>query len=103
EDGIRARNVTGVQTCALPISAVSWVMLHASSWELDAEGVLRLRWDLVVSFERTIQGSQLAAVQIERPVAYRLAGACRVTLYPAQIGRASCRERVQRRERGGVG
>ena len=67
--------------------AVSWVMLHASSWELDAEGVLRLRWDLVVSFERTIQGSQLAAVQIERPVAYRLAGACRVTLYPALLPR----------------
>ena len=69
------------------LAAVSWVMLHASSWELDAEGVLRLRWDLVVSFERTIQGSQLAAVQIERPVAYRLAGACRVTLYPALLPR----------------
>ena len=40
------------------LAAVSWVMLHASSWELDAEGVLRLRWDLVVSFERTIQGSR---------------------------------------------
>ncbi len=44
------------------LAAVSWVMLHASSWELDAEGVLRLRWDLVVSFERTIQGSQLYTV-----------------------------------------
>ena len=69
------------------LAAVSWVMLHASSWELDAEGVLRLRWSLVVSFERTIQGSQLAAVQVERPVAYRLAGACRVTLYPALLPR----------------
>ena len=29
----------------------------------------------------------LAAVQIERPVAYRLAGACRVTLYPALLPR----------------
>ena len=67
------------------LAAVSWVMLHASSWELDAGGVLRLRWDLLVSFERTIQGGQLAAVQIERPVAYRLAGACRVTLYPALL------------------
>ena len=72
------------------LAAVSWVMLRASSWELDAEGVLRLRWDLVVSFERTVQASQLAAVQIERPVAYRLAGASRVTLYPALLpkGRA---------------
>ena len=67
------------------LAAVSWVMLRASSWELDAGGVLRLRWDLLVSFERTIQGGQLAAVQIERPVAYRLAGACRVTLYPALL------------------
>ena len=67
------------------LAAVSWVMLRASSWELDAGGVLRLRWDLLVSFERTIQGGQLAAVQIERPVVYRLAGACRVTLYPALL------------------
>ena len=67
------------------LAAVSWGMLHASSWELDAEGVLRLRWDLLVSWERTIQGSQLAAVQIERPLSYRLAGACRVTLCPALL------------------
>ena len=32
------------------LAAVSWGMLHASSWELDAEGVLRLRWDLLVSW-----------------------------------------------------
>ena len=63
------------------LAAVSWVMLRASSWELDAGGVLRLRWDLLVSFERTIQGGQLAAVQIERPVAYRLAGACVLLIF----------------------
>src|SRR5437867_7307160 len=31
EDGIRGRTVTGVQTCALPISAV-----HRDRWESDA-------------------------------------------------------------------
>src|SRR5207249_8560107 len=30
EDGIRDRNVTGVQTCALPISVVA----HLDSWDL---------------------------------------------------------------------
>ncbi len=51
------------------LALVSLVALRVSSWELDAGGALRLRWDLFVSFERTIQGSQLAAVQIERPLA----------------------------------
>src|SRR5437868_13293928 len=39
EDGIRDRNVTGVQTCALPISrtadtsaAVSWIELFPQRW-----------------------------------------------------------------------
>ena len=67
------------------LALVSYVMLRASSWELDAEGVLRLRWNLMITFERTVQSSQLAAVQIERPVAYRLAGASRITLYPALL------------------
>lgn len=50
------------------LALVSAVMLRASSWELDAAGVLHLRWDLILSFERRIQNSQLAAVQIERPM-----------------------------------
>ena len=67
------------------LALVSAAMLRASSWELDAAGVLHLRWDLILSFERRIQNSQLAAVQIERPVLYCLAGASRVTLYPALL------------------
>ena len=68
------------------LAAVSWVMLRASSWELDAGGVLRLRWGPCWS---PLSGPSRAASwrrsQIERPVAYRLAGACRVTLYPALL------------------
>ena len=67
------------------LALISYVMLRASSWELDADGVLRLHWNLVISFERTVQASQLAAVQIERPVAYRLGGASRMTLYPTLL------------------
>src|SRR5207249_9365305 len=79
EDGIRDRNVTGVQTCALPI-------LKESSGQLTASPRrARIRQTLVVAqvalslmllvsaglFLRTLQNAQ------------------------AQIGRASCRERVQ--------
>ena len=49
------------------MALISYGMLGVSSWELDDDGTLRLHWNLVVSFERTIQASQLAAVQIERP------------------------------------
>src|SRR5699024_11868064 len=43
EDGIRVRNVTGVQTCALPIS-------DASEWELVSMGY-RNTYDAAVSPE----------------------------------------------------
>ena len=64
------------------MALISYGMLGVSSWELDDDGTLRLHWNLVVSFERTIQASQLAAVQIERPLIYRLGGASRVTFSP---------------------
>lgn len=72
------------------LALISYVMLRASSWELDADGALRLHWHLVISWEKTIQASQLAAVQIDRPVIYRLGGASRMSLYPTLLpkGRA---------------
>ena len=72
------------------MALISYGMLGVSSWELDDDGTLRLHWNLVVSFERAIQASQLAAVQIERPLIYRLGGASRVTFYPTLLpkGRA---------------
>ena len=72
------------------MALISYGMLGVSSWELDDDGTLRLHWNLVVSFERAIQASQLAAVQIERPLICRLGGASRVTFYPALLpkGRA---------------
>lgn len=62
--------------------ALSWVILHASSWTLDEHGTFCLHWKLLFRFDRTVRGSSLAALTIERPFSFRLAGASRVTLYP---------------------
>src|SRR5437667_10617382 len=60
EDGIRARDVTGVQTCALPILArSSWEMpsfLKASAWA-PAPAAIRacvLAWSFCRSEERRV-------------------------------------------------
>src|SRR5699024_7536849 len=39
EDGIRDRNVTGVQTCALPISSFS------SYWQIDSKNITSITYD----------------------------------------------------------
>ena len=66
----------------LLVCALSWVILHASSWSLDESGTFCLHWKLLFRFDRTVRGASLAALTIERPFYYRLAGASRVTLYP---------------------
>src|SRR5437773_7231600 len=38
EDGIRDRDVTGVQTCALPISTI--VELNGDAWRIGREGAI---------------------------------------------------------------
>src|SRR5699024_11814241 len=43
EDGIRARNVTGVQTCALPISVYRPVLSHVNLPRPDGRQYHRLR------------------------------------------------------------
>src|SRR5699024_11428218 len=92
EDGIRYRNVTGVQTCALPIS------IHASgdsvslrvdntespdAWIVSGRGELHLSI-LIENMRR--EGYEL---QVSRPeVIIR-------NIDGVKIGRASCRERVE--------
>ena len=66
----------------LLVCGVSWVILRASSWSLDENGTLCLHWKLLFRFDRTVRGASLAALTIERPFYFRLAGASRVTLYP---------------------
>ena len=49
--------------------------------DIEGKGTLRVRWRLGVRLDRCLKASQLAALTIERPLLYRLAGASRVVLY----------------------
>src|SRR5699024_11545756 len=99
-DGIRDRNVTGVQTCALPISEP---LAHVTDREgpescntvnmLEAEQRLYEHaggpW-LFDAIERHLVGHVLSAQHPEGGFVY---------FTPAQIGRASGRENGQGRDR----
>ena len=78
---LRTALVQGAVLLAV-IAAVSAAVLHTSRWRVDAQGTLRVRWRLGVRLDRCLKASQLAALTIERPLLYRLAGASRVVLYP---------------------
>src|SRR5207249_8582914 len=83
EDGIRDRNVTGVQTCALPISVDVSDSIHGRALQplfRPAERALR-----VLRAGRVARGP--------RPDAQSRAAVRRGNVL--QIGRASCRERVE--------
>src|SRR5699024_11341809 len=93
EDGIRDRNVTGVQTCALPILDDQLGAARARDRGL-AGGQPRLG-DLRLSLHVQPDVEPLDAVEVlER------AGELRLDVVDEllQIGRASCRERVWRWE-----
>src|SRR2546427_6494124 len=83
EDGIRDLTVTGVQTCALPIS-----QLCAGAWPLPGKAA-------------TYVAGRRSSIQIRFPLAGRNLPPRRGLAFekpPArasrEIGRASCRERV---------
>src|SRR5699024_11743443 len=86
DDGIRDRNVTGVQTCALPISA-------SSSSVPPARTLVAARTE--PSSARTITDRPPGAEASTRasPVAGRLQIA---DWSSSEIGRPACRERVER-------
>ena len=65
------------------LSMVCWAVLRVSGWQMDAHGNLLVRWRLGIRLDRTLRADMLAALTIDRPVVYRLAGASRLTLYPA--------------------
>src|SRR5207248_7503019 len=91
EDGIRDRTVTGVQTCALPICGRSLVVGQQVGDQLRGRfgvaGVARGHPgrgdDLTVRVD-----SDMALVPVE-------AAMVGLVPVPGQIGRASCRERVE--------
>ena len=65
------------------LSMVCWEVLRVSGWQMDAHGNLLVRWRLGIRLDRTLRADMLAALTIDRPVVYRLAGASLLTLYPA--------------------
>src|SRR5205823_11392083 len=92
EDGIRDKLVTGVQTCALPIFLLDVVLLDVV--------LLRVLFDLVLF----CLGFVLALLLAVGADAQRNQGSSeqqgskptpRIHLVLPQIGRASCRERVE--------
>src|SRR5699024_11576075 len=101
--GIRDRNVTGVQTCALPISnsfTLVAIPLFVLAGEIMARGGISER---LVNFSKIIVGpipGGLAVVVIISSVFFAaLTGTALAAA--AEIGRASCRERAEERV-GGV-
>src|SRR5256885_5434427 len=83
EDGIRDYKVTGVQTCALPISAAA--TSHWPSGLAASEATLATNFTVAMPADAGRRNS--SAMRARRWVAIRPGG-------PNKIGRASCRERV---------
>src|SRR2546422_2903077 len=86
EDGIRDVAVTGVQTCALPISSAYFFALRSSCASLRGLPSLAL---LVC-----LPSAQTAAAGASPAAAMRAAPASSAGM-DSEIGRASCRERVE--------
>src|SRR5699024_11264409 len=86
EDGIRARNVTGVQTCALPIYSLN---VNANViFNTANQGELTEDLGPGESMDVQVFPRGLARVSALQRVTLTIAGA-------SEIGRASCREGVE--------
>src|SRR5256885_7207763 len=82
EDGIRDYKVTGVQTCALPISAVAIIREVG----VAAGGCN-------IQFAINPRDGEMFVIEMNPRVSRSSALASKATGFP-KIGRASCRERV---------
>src|SRR5699024_12196424 len=101
--GIRDRNVTGVQTCALPIYAADQLHGVVVQLVLLGQGV-DAGVDLHKVFVEDLGGQLFDSdAQLVRHGLHALAGRAGVAVGEVlgQIGRASCRERVRRAEGAG--
>src|SRR5699024_12145752 len=88
EDGIRDRNVTGVQTCALPILEAPCSMVENESNLLRGASM-----SLSTAVLRAVPGAFILNSGI---------GKLGLPAEAAEIGRASCRERVESTVGAGV-
>src|SRR5256885_9897335 len=82
EDGIRDYKVTGVQTCALPISLILWDGYRHTS----ASFAVSINLGKVQGLSATVDGKHFA------PGSWVPPGQRKFVV--SEIGRASCRERV---------
>src|SRR5699024_11652356 len=97
EDGIRDRNVTGVQTCALPISEDAALLK-----KIQEKGIpCVIAWNKadLSGGEQPKTGEQLGTKEQPIPIV-KVSGATGQGIH--EIGRASCRERVERAVAAGV-
>src|SRR5699024_12233567 len=94
EDGIRDRNVTGVQTCALPISELGTDLI--ASW-LATIITGKISNDIVNAAAKTELPSAIESMPI--PLTKIVRPSKPNTTAGTQIGRASCRERGRSAER----
>src|SRR5690606_41483248 len=101
EDGIRDFHVTGVQTCALPISALQ--ALSTLTREADASQKWRIVGWLSVIFIPFLAGAMLNNASNVLAVAVLDLEPNLLLIGLAKIGRASCRGRVAVAGVGGRG
>src|SRR5699024_11287915 len=101
EDGIRDRNVTGVQTCALPIFRYDYLMADKNDAFLTELCRYHISGQLKVAPEH-ISPNVLSRMGKPRREVYE-AFVDRYNAVNRKIGRASCRENVYTAERGGQG
>src|SRR5207237_9530572 len=92
EDGIRDSSVTGVQTCALPILRLFVLSQPLLNVRRVVVRVELPRWEGIRWRNEMRAGVTVEHVHRERASRVRV----------LQIGRASCRERVERWEEGGA-
>src|SRR5699024_11915499 len=86
EDGIRDRNVTGVQTCALPILGKS---RYAVFFSIFRKVIIVIPLILILP---TVFHLGTDGILMAEPVSNFIGGAA---CFGTKIGRASCRERVE--------
>src|SRR5699024_11872271 len=95
---IRDRNVTGVQTCALPISATSALGTPGHSWQLTSQGISDFAHKGMLRAAEAMSKTAIHLLHNEKDVAkakQEFATFKADNPYICQIGRASCRERVK--------
>src|SRR2546430_4972440 len=90
EDGIRELTVTGLQTCALPISTTTRSSSFPSPQRSSTRGTTRVCGRSAVA-RLARAGSRVTTARISNPPAARMTGAWKTA---PEIGRASCWERV---------